>query len=189
MKLEVWKPIENYPNYEISSWGNVKSKERYVKVGIKNQKECLKKEKILKPQIDINGYKYVRLYNGDKWKYFKVHYLVAKAFIPNVNNEPTVDHIDRNKQNNEVSNLRWASYVEQANNKDKTNIIENMKKLGKKKYPNRAEKIKQYDINGNFIKEHNSSREAGKLLNISEKTISSCVNGRSKTAGGFIWKR
>lgn len=50
-------------------------------------------------------------------------------------------------------------------------------------------KIKQYDINGNFIKEHNSSREAGKLLNISEKTISSCVNGHSKTAGGFIWKR
>ena len=91
--------------------------------------------------------------------------------------------------NYQVSNLRWASYVEQANNKDKTNIIENMKKLGKKKYPNRAEKIKQYDINGNFIKEYNSSREAGKLLNISEKTISSCVNGHSKTAGGFIWKR
>ena len=48
MKLEVWKPIENYPNYEISSWGNVKSKERYVKVGIKNQKECLKKRKNIK---------------------------------------------------------------------------------------------------------------------------------------------
>ena len=189
MKSEIWKDVEDYPNYQISNFGNVKSKGRYVKVKIKNQKECLKKEKILKPQIDINGYKYVRLYNGDKWKYFKVHYLVAKTFIPNVNNEPTVDHIDRNKQNNEVSNLRWASYVEQANNKDKTNIIENMKKLGKKKYPNRAEKIKQYDINGNFIKEHNSSREAGKLLNISEKTISSCVNGHSKTAGGFIWKR
>ena len=54
---------------------------------------------------------------------------MAKTFIPNVNNEPTVDHIDRNKQNNEVSNLRWASYVEQANNKDKTNIIKKMKKL------------------------------------------------------------
>jgi hypothetical protein len=189
MKLEIWKDVEDYPNYQISNFGNVKSKGRYVKVEIKNQKECLKKEKILKPQIDINGYKYVRLYNGGKWKYFKVHYLVAKTFIPNFNNKPTVDHIDRNKQNNEVSNLRWASYVEQANNKDKTNIIENMKKLGKKKYPNRAEKIKQYDINGNFIKEHNSSREAGKLLNISEKTISSCVNGHSKTAGGFIWKR
>ena len=125
MKLEIWKNVEDYPNYQISNFGNVKSKGRYVKVEIKNQKECLKKEKILKPQIDINGYKYVRLYNGGKWKYFKIHYLVAKTFIPNFNNKPTVDHIDRNKQNNEVSNLRWASYVEQANNKDKKNIIKN----------------------------------------------------------------
>ena len=54
---EEWKDIENYFNYQVSNLGRVKSKERYVKVGIKNQKECLKKEKILKPQIDINGYK------------------------------------------------------------------------------------------------------------------------------------
>lgn len=189
MELEIWKNVEDYPNYQISNFGNVKSKGRYVKVEIKNQKECLKKEKILKPQIDINGYKYVRLYNGGKWKYFKVHYLVAKTFIPNFNNKPTVDHIDRNKQNNEVSNLRWASYVEQANNKDKKNIIKNMKKLGKKKYPNRAEKIKQFNKNNEYIKTFNSSREASKLLNISETSISNCVNGYSKSAGGFIWKR
>ena len=48
---EEWKDIENYFNYQVSNLGRVKSKERYVKVGIKNQKECLKKEKILKPQI------------------------------------------------------------------------------------------------------------------------------------------
>ena len=186
MKLEEWKDIDGYPNYQVSTFGNVKSKERYTK---QRNGMNLRKEKLLTPQKDHKGYLYVRLYNENGWKYFKIHILVAKTFIPNLFSEPTVDHIDRNKENNKIDNLRWASYVEQANNKDKTNIIENMKKLGKKKYPNRAEKIKQYDINGNFIKEHNSSREAGKLLNISEKTISSCVNGHSKTAGGFIWKR
>ena len=187
MKLEEeWKDIENYPNYQISNLGRVKSKERYTK---QRNGMNLRKEKILTPQKDHKGYLYVRLYNGDKWKYFKVHYLVAKTFIPNVNNEPTVDHIDRNKQNNEVSNLRWASYVEQANNKDKTNIIKKMKKLGKKKYPNRAEKIKQFNKNNEYIKTFNSSREASRLLNISETSISNCVNGYSKTAGGFIWKR
>ena len=82
-------------------------------------------------------------------------------------------------------------FDEEEHEKLKKQVEEYEKELEtwKKKYPNRAEKIKQYDINGNFIKEYNSSREAGKLLNISEKTISSCVNGHSKTAGGFIWKR
>ena len=188
---EIWKPVRDYEGlYEVSNLGRVKSLSKFHCTS-KNHSSLgyWSKEKILKPQIDINGYKYVRLYNGDKWKYFKVHYLVAKMFIPNVNNEPTVDHIDRNKQNNEVSNLRWASYVEQANNKDKTNIIENMKKLGKKKYPNRAKKIKQFNKNNEYIKTFNSSREASRLLNISETSISNCVNGYSKTAGGFIWKR
>ena len=188
---EIWKPVRDYEGlYEVSNLGRVKSLSKFHCTS-KNHSSLgyWSKEKILKPQIDINGYKYVRLYNGDKWKYFKVHYLVAKTFIPNVNNEPTVDHIDRNKQNNEVSNLRWASYVEQANNKDKTNIIKKMKKFGKKKYPNRAEKIKQFNKNNEYIKTFNSSREASRLLNISETSISNCVNGYSKTAGGFIWKR
>ena len=172
---EIWKPIKDFENlYEISNLGRIRN---------------IQTNTFKKTYISEYGYVNVSLYKNKKHYNKRLSRLLAEAFIPNIDNKPTVDHIDRNKQNNEVSNLRWASYVEQANNKDKTNIIENMKKLGKKKYPNRAEKIKQYDINGNFIKEYNSSREAGKLLNISEKTISSCVNGHSKTAGGFIWKR
>lgn len=127
-ELEVWKDVIDYPNYQISNFGNVKSKERHTKQrnGIN-----LRKEKLLKQQIDKKGYHYVRLYNENGWKYFKVHKLVAEAFIENTNNEPTIDHIDRNKDNNCIDNLRWASNILQANNKDKTNIIENMRKLGK----------------------------------------------------------
>lgn len=185
MKLEEeWKDIENYPNYQVSNIGRVKSKERYTKQrnGIN-----LRKEKLLTPQKDHKGYLYVRLYNENGWKYFKVHILVAKTFIPNLLNEPTVDHIDRNKENNKIDNLRWTSHIVQASNKDKTNIIKNMKILGKKSYKNRAEKVKQYDLNNNFIKEFISSREASKLLNISETSISNCINGYSKSAGGYIW--
>ena len=58
----------------------------------------------------------------------KYIFLLQKTFIPNLLNEPTVDRIDRNKENNKIDNLRWASHIVQANNKDKTKIIENMRK-------------------------------------------------------------
>ena len=61
----------------------------------------------------------------------KYIFLLQKTFIPNLLNEPTVDRIDRNKENNKIDNLRWASHIVQANNKEKTKIIENMRELGK----------------------------------------------------------
>ena len=183
---EVWKDIENYPNYQISNLGRVKSKERYTK---QRNGMNLRKEKLLTPQKDHKGYLYVRLYNENGWKYFKIHRLVADAFIPNVNNKPTIDHINRKKDDNNVHNLRWADYIEQQNNKDKTKSIENMRIIGKKPYKNRAKKVKQYDLENNFIKEWISSREASHALKISETAISNCVNGISKKAGRYIWKR
>lgn len=56
-----------------------------------------------------NGY----LVIGYKGKHYRVHRLIAEAFLPNPENKPTVDHIDMNKQNNALSNLRWATMQEQ----------------------------------------------------------------------------
>ena len=52
-----------------------------------------------------------------------LHRLVALVFIPNPENKPQVDHINRIKTDNSVSNLRWVTKVENGQNKDKTNII------------------------------------------------------------------
>lgn len=56
----------------------------------------------------------------------KVHRLVADAFIPNPDNKATVDHINRNKIDNRVENLRWATMLEQSINKEYNRVAINI---------------------------------------------------------------
>lgn len=98
---EVWRPIKNFPNYDVSNLGRIKNKQ-----GI-----------ILKQRKTNWGYYKINLSNNNR-KYTKyVHRLVAEAFINNINNKPTVDHIDRNGFNNNINNLRWATMREQNLNR------------------------------------------------------------------------
>ena len=66
------------------------------------------KEKILKPRINRNGYLFVGLWNN-KQKHFLIHRLIAIYFIDNPNNYDYVDHINRNKRDNRIENLRWIT--------------------------------------------------------------------------------
>lgn len=94
---EIYVKIEDYPNYEVSNLGNV----RRIRDGHQMYKEKSKA-----------GYLRVGLSKNGKYTHLLVHRLVAKAFIPNENNYPQVNHIDENKENNRVDNLEWctASY-------------------------------------------------------------------------------
>lgn len=97
---EIWKEIEGYEGeYEVSNLGNVRSL-NYRRSG---------KLKLLKQYTDKKGYEYVRLSKNGKGKIYKVHRLVAMAFIPNPDNLPIVNHIDECKNNNMVSNLEWCT--------------------------------------------------------------------------------
>ena len=105
---EQWKSIINYPNYEISNLGNC----RNIKTN-KNLKCCKIKNE---PYIRIGLYR--RDENGkNQHIVFRIHRLVAMHFIPNPENKREVDHIDNNKLNNSILNLRWATTSENGRNK------------------------------------------------------------------------
>lgn len=111
---EEWRDVVGYEDhYEISNLGRVRSKDR--KSISTDTILCQRKGKLLKPK----GHRYFRIdlsKNGFVRTYC-IHRLVAEAFLPNVDNLPEVDHLDRNKHNNIVSNLRWVSKVENQRNR------------------------------------------------------------------------
>jgi hypothetical protein len=148
--MEQWKQISGY-DYEVSSYGNV----RNMKTGK------------LKQQHEVNGgYLRVGLYKNGKLKNFRVHRLVANAFIPNPHGYSDVDHIDRNRQNNHVSNLRWLSH--------KNNVTES----------DRPKKVRCIETNTIYESIKQASEETGcKMSNISK-----CCKGERKTTGKLHWE-
>lgn len=110
--MEIWKDIFENNYYQVSSLGRVKSKARKVPHSMCGEVSI--KERILKPAKDAKGYLRVALAKGRALKTYKVHRLVAQAFVDNPEKKPQVNHIDGNKQNNCLLNLEWVTNKENA---------------------------------------------------------------------------
>lgn len=179
----MWTFIKGYEGYyEVSDTGEVRSVDRLV---VENRGRCAGRRRLLKgAQMKItrargrknDGYCVVNLHKDGVSNVIPVHILVAQAFIPNPEKLPTVNHIDGNKENNNASNLEWVSYSDNNTHALKTGL----------RKP-RGNAILQYTVDGVLVGTYRSACEAARLNDFSRGMISHCLNGRAKTACGFVW--
>ena len=160
---EIWKPVVGYEKlFLISNKGRLKR----IKTG-----------NILKPTLIGRGYCscYVSLGSRNKGKLFRIHRLVAEAFIDNPDNKPQVNHIDCNKLNNNVDNLEWCTNHENMQHAHDNKLM-NLPKGEKSKNSklNKKEVLEIREYQGKL-----SSRKVGILYNIDKSTILSIWNRKT----------
>lgn len=203
---EIWKDMVGLEErYEISSEGRVRTKERYVNHTRSKAGKRLIKSRIIKQYKQHNGYMNLVLM-GDNGRKVNIltHRAVALAFLPNPNNLPVVDHIDTDKTNNKVSNLRWVTHSENVHNPISFDKMKKSCKRGEDNplhyYKNhsfhsrgkehyKAISVLQMDDDGNILREYPTVSEAARSFgsNIASN-ISYCCKGKRNKAFGYRWK-
>lgn len=177
------KGYEEFTGYRVGDDGGVYSdwgmKKRRNKISKPFTNEDLGRK--LKPGVHPKGYCYVDICNKGKRKSARVHRLVALAFIPNPENKPQVNHIDGNKQNNNVGNLEWVT-----NRENRIHALNNGLK------DEISYGIAQYDLDDNLIDVFPTAKKALESLGIKENiggNIGRVIRGKRKTAYGYKWKQ
>ena len=187
MEKETYKPVAGYEGkYSVSNLGNVYSHLT---------------ERVLRPCKEGCGYLTVVLYdNGKKWQ-VGVHRLVARAFVPNPENKPTVNHLNENKEDNRASNLGWATMKEQCNYGTRTarqvahtNYKEIAKKIDYKALAQKRDHTKSIEAtsrktrlikDGVVIGDFPSRASVARYLGIGSTRISDCIRTGELALGKY----
>ena len=169
---EIWKTIEEFPIYEVSNLGRIKN---------------TSSGRILSSTIKA-GYYHVSLTNSNCRKNCKVHRLVAIAFIPNLENKSEVNHKDKDKLNNKISNLEWMTRKENCLHKSigliyKSNKHKSILRIDKDTNDT-LEKYVSIELAGEWVYNNNLTT----TIHNGRNSIGNCVNGLSKSAYGFKWE-
>ena len=183
MENEVWKDIEGYEGiYQVSNLGRVRSLDRICIM--KNGRKRLHKGRIMAFFVGHDGYLIVKLCAKSSKVSYRVHRLVANAFIHNPDNLPLVNHKDENKTNNVASNLEWCT---QKYNVNYGTTIARLS-ASHRNHPKLSKPIEQYTMDGHFVTSYPSSKEAQRQTGIHAVDIALCCRGIYSQSGGYHWK-
>lgn len=178
--IELWKDIQGYEGmYQASTLGFVRGLHRTRKG--KSGTECQLKGRVLVYSKNNRGYLFVILCKNATTKGHLVHRLVAGAFLSNPSSLAEVNHMDFNKENNNISNLEWCSRQD-----NRRHFIDGKGFPDVSVYTNNR-KVRQLDYDGNVIKVFDSIKSVSKA-GFQRSHVRKCCNKLRKSHAGFQWE-
>ena len=202
---EVWKDVVGYEGlYQVSNYGRLKSLTRRCRIP-SNKFISVPCERILVSDI-INGYCKIHICKNGKAHKTSIHRLEMLAFVPNVDNKPCIDHIDGNRENNCLYNLRWCTVKENMNNvvttkkislnrKGKTMAQKTKNKIARTNIGKtmgsengKSKPVVQLNQKGEIVRVWACAREAERIEGFDRGCISKCCLNKMKHHRGYKWR-
>jgi len=174
---EEWRPVADFPDYEVSNYGRVRSLDRYRRYA--GGRMRLIKGQLLKPLTNKYRGKYLHVTLSDKCRqsHRAIHRLVAEAFIPNPDRKEQINHIDCDPTNNRVENLEWVTPKEN---------VEWMIVCGRQRITT-EKPVVAINPETNETLYFKSTKEAERCGH-TRSAIWRAITGEYKTHHGLIWK-
>ncbi len=169
---EKWKPIKGFEDlYCISNYARIKS--------------C-RNQQILKPYLPKTKHPYwiILLYNNGKTYRYRLHRLVAEAFVENPHNYPIINHKDENTTNPCAVNLEWCTYKYNSNYGTLPERMRQFMLNGAK-----FRRVHKYTLEGEYVESYDSQKIAGEVTGINPNSICGVCKEKDKfySAGGYLW--
>lgn len=185
---EIWRDINGFEgSYQVSNLGRVRSCDREI---VRSTGRNYTKKGILRrPTVGTNGYFVVNLTSIKNQGVFLVHRLVAEAFLPNPENKPCVDHVNTDKLDNRVDNLRWVTSLENTHNPlTLERVVRAVGLISKSGGENKLSKrVFRFSLNKELIGEFPSTLEAAKSVGVKRCQIQACLYGTQMICCNSLW--